>query len=171
MHPFAPRRCRFHGVEHAGDWALKLYSISYDGAAVDWAAFEGGVDLALREMPAPAVSAMRPGAGFLIAHRGRDGLGRVVHYVVIAWWDHQNELPIKVFVRGGGERDAWRAALGESICVWDLEIIWREREAFVETLMGSPSRGVAAYLARAACEADGGERATGLELRLDREMS
>ena len=61
---------------------------------VDWAAFEAGLKLAEAELPQPAEAAGRPGLGFLIAHQGRTG-----DYVVLGWWDHENELPLRVFLR------------------------------------------------------------------------
>ena len=64
-------------------------------------------------------------------HRARN----VVH--VLRWWDRENELPIRVWVAeqdGGPPR--WRPAQGsESVCVWDLDVIWHERQASVRTLL------------------------------------
>ena len=52
---------------------------------------------------------------------------------MLGWWERENELPIRVFVRAA---DGWRpAADGESFCVWDLRVIWWEREAYVNTLL------------------------------------
>lgn len=74
-------------------------------------------------------------------HRGRD-----VDYVVQAWWDRENELPVRVYVRDDGP---WRAARnGESFCVWDLEIMNHERNAYVETVLSGEANGPEAYLGR-----------------------
>jgi hypothetical protein len=87
----------------------------------------------------------RPAASaFIIAHQGATG-----DDVVLAWWDHENELPVRVLVRRQGE--PWRAAEDtESVCVWDLEIFWHERQAWVETVLSSGSANErTAYLSRA----------------------
>jgi hypothetical protein len=79
-------------------------------------------------MPQPAVTLSRPGVGLLIFHQGATG-----DYVVTSWWDNENEMPTRVFVR---ESNTWRpAAESESFCVWDLKIMWHEREAYVRTLL------------------------------------
>jgi hypothetical protein len=85
--------------------------------------------MALKSVPGGANDAGCPGAGFVIAHKG-DG----IDYIVLAWWDRQNELPLRVFVREHGE--SWRVARGsESVCVWDLQVIGFERDAYVQHMM------------------------------------
>ncbi len=140
--PFAPRAIRFLGLSEAGKWRLKTYSIVHGGRALEERAFRAGLVLALRELPEPARNGGRPGLGFVVFHQGQTG-----DYVVLCWWDRENELPVRVFVRDQG---AWRPAMdSESICVWDLEILWHERCAYVETLLGSAVTSPEdAYLAR-----------------------
>ncbi len=134
MRPFEPRPVRFHGLRRHGGWKLKVYSITAVGPPPDWQEFEPGAALALAALPPPAPPA-RPGAGFLIGHRGR-----TERYVVLAWWDRENELPARVFV--AGERGGWRPARdGESFCVWDLEVFWFERQAWVDTVLAPGGAG------------------------------
>ncbi len=84
--------------------------------------------MAMAELPQPAQIVGRPGLGFLICHQGRTG-----DYTILCWWDRENELPIRVFVR---DDQGWRPARGsESVCVWDLEVIWHERCAYVESML------------------------------------
>lgn len=132
MIPYTPRRIRFHGVRQAGDWQLKLYSVTVDGSPPEWRVFEPAVNLATDGLPSPAKAPGRPGLGFLIAHAGRGAW-----YTVLCWWDRENELPIRVWVADqDSEAPRWRPARdSESVCVWDLEIIWHEREAWVRTLL------------------------------------
>jgi hypothetical protein len=143
MQPFRPRPVRFHGLRHSAGWRLKLYSITHHGAAPRLAELEGGIAAALGELPQPAAAAGRPGAGFVVAHEGRSA-----DYVVLGWWDRDNELPVRVWIRpeGGG----WRPAEGgESFCVWDLQVLWFEREAYVATVLAEGEADpVRAYLAR-----------------------
>lgn len=142
--PYRPRLTRFAGVRAASGFRLKEYLIAYEDRAIDVRRFEPGIALALRALPAPAVAQARPGVGFLVAHQGRGA-----DYVVLAFWDRENELPLRVFV---SERSgAWRPAQGgESVCVWDLEVIHAERDAYVETVLATGPGAADAYLARRA---------------------
>jgi hypothetical protein len=140
---FVPRAAAFHAiVEHAGH-RLKGYSVRYGDRPVDWEEHREGIDMALAALPRANPAQGRPGLGFLIVHRGR-----AAEYVVLAWWDRQNELPVRVFVHN---EEPWRPAReGESFCVWDLEIIARERDAYVDTVLKNGNAD--AYLARTASD-------------------
>jgi hypothetical protein len=147
-HPYAPRPITFRGVREHDGWRLKLYTINYDAAEVDPAEFAGGLALAEAALPAPARRADRPGLGVIVAHRGATAL-----YLVLGWWDRENELPTRVFIRetgaGAAPAAAWRPARdGESFCVWDLQVLWHEREAYVATMLDPDGADEAAYLAR-----------------------
>jgi len=139
---------RAHGTRETNGWRIKLYSIVRDGSPPDWSVFDPALSLAFDSLPSPAKATGRPGLAFLIAHAGRD-----IWYSVLCWWDRENELPIRIWV---AERDSsgaprWREARGaESVCVWDLEVIWHERQAYVETVLSSRALGdsEAEYLAR-----------------------
>ena len=145
MQPYEPRPIRFHGVRPVDGWRFKQYSIAYGAANVDWQDFEPAVLQAEAALPRPALNSGRPGVGFCIAHRGRTAL-----YLVLAWWDNENELPVRVFVRGLEPQAGWRPARGsESMCVWDLQVVAFERDAYVGTVLGPAGGGadaVEAYL-------------------------
>lgn len=65
-------------------------------------------------------------------------------YLILCRWDRQNELPTHVFV---ADDTGWRpAADQESFCVWDLRVIWWEREAYVATVLAEQADGVDQYL-------------------------
>ena len=141
--PFTPRAATFHGIVERVGHRLKGYSVRYGERPVDWEEHREGVELALASLPEANPAEGRPGLGFLIVHRGR-----TAEYAVLAWWDRQNELPVRVFVRNEGP---WRPAReSESFCVWDLEIFTRERDAYVETVLADGD--AEAYLARRATQ-------------------
>ena len=141
--PFAPRASAFHGIVERAGHRIKGYSVHHGERPVDWEEHREGIELALAALPKARPERGRPGLGFLIVHRGRGA-----EYVVLAWWDRQNELPIRVFVKSEGP---WRPAReSESFCVWDLEIVGRERDAYVETVLSSGDAD--AYLARRASD-------------------
>lgn len=138
---YRPRPIRFTGIrDHAG-YRLRCHEVAWRDRPLDLPRFEEGIDLILQELPQPAVSGGRPGLGFLIAHQGATG-----DYLVLGWWDNENELPMKVWVRHPD--DGWGpAGERESFCVWDLEVMWRERERYVAAMLAGPeSPGPDAYL-------------------------
>ncbi len=146
MQRYAPRPIAYLGLVEHKDWRLKLYSIVFGDKPLDREDFDRGFRLVLHHLPEPAVpvTGERAGVGFLIAHQGNGA-----SYAVLAWWDAENELPIRVAVRRADERGGWRPARGrESICVWDLEIIGFERDAYVETVLAAddPAGAAEAYL-------------------------
>jgi hypothetical protein len=141
--PYQPRPIEFRGViEHRG-YRLKRYTITLPGAAFAEGVFRSGRGLTLSAVPEPAVTEERPGVGFVIEHQGRG-----VDYVILAWWDRENELPIRVVV---GDGDVWRPAReSEFVCVWDLQVVAAERDVYVATVLTPGGGGVEAYLARGA---------------------
>ena len=139
--PYRERAIAFRGVREAGGHRIKVYSIVHGGGAFEPDRFEAGLRQAFEALPRPARAGGRPGIGFAIAHQGRGA-----NYVVLAWWDRENELPTKVFVAEQGE---WHAAAdNESFCVWDLEVFGHEREAYIGTVLaGEVAEGAERYLA------------------------
>jgi len=140
--PYIARPIRCVGLAESGGYRLKQYAILYGGGPFREADFAEGLRLAFESLPAPATTAVRPGVGFAIAHQGNGA-----DYAVLAWWDNENELPLRVFVRPQTADGQWRPARGgESVCVWDLEVIAFERRAYVKTMLGGGI--VDEYLAR-----------------------
>jgi len=142
MHPYSPRVIRFSGLRNFGGWTLKLYSVLFGAGPMNWAEFEPGLRLAESALPEPDDERGRPGLGFIIAHQGR-----TADYIVLGWWSNENELPLRVWVRRS-RTEPWRPAIeGESICVWDLEVIWAERQAWIAFMMAPIGSDRTGYLA------------------------
>ena len=131
--PYIARPIRYAGIADVLGYRLKRYVILYGGGPFREHDFEIGMKLAYEALPRPAIDAQRPGVGFAIAHQGNGA-----DYAVLAWWDNENELPLRIFVRPQTPKAEWRPSRdGESVCVWDLEVIGFERKAYVETLLNS----------------------------------
>jgi hypothetical protein len=127
---FQPRLTTPLGCDADG---VKLYSISADGGGVD-------VDLFQRRLDAVKVQRKLDWSstpGFAIFHRG----GSVL-YLIVAWWENQNELFTSVSVK---EAKGWvEDPQKYSFCLWDLEVFWYERNCFIAHMYsGSPD--LAAY--------------------------
>jgi hypothetical protein len=142
--PYAPRPIRFLGVHAHAGYRIKVYSITCGSEPLDRGMYDACLAIALDDLPHPTVTQHRPGVGFAIFHQGRGW-----HYLVLSWWDNQNELPQRVWVR---ERDhpnaTWRRAEPhQSICVWDLQVIWFEREMYVKHVLSRDAANIDAYIA------------------------
>jgi hypothetical protein len=139
---YHPRPLSYLGVEVLAGLQLKVYAIRYGAEPLDRGRFAAGWARLAADLPRPAVDEGRPGVGFVILHQGRTG-----NYLIAGWWDRENELPVRVYLGGP---DGWRpAAGGESFCVWDLRVMWWEREAYVGTVLAGRADGVEAYLSAA----------------------
>ena len=137
---YQPRPLTYLGVEAVAGYLLKVYAIRQANQALERERFAARWELMSAVLPQPATSNGRPGVGFAILHQGRDG-----DYLILCWWDRENELPTRVFLRGP---DGWRAATGsEGFCVWDLRVMWWEREAYVGTVLAGIASALDGYLA------------------------
>lgn len=125
---YAPRIIRTAQTPRDSD-GVKLYTISARDDRVDESAFHQEVQ---RVKGLCTVDWART-ASFAIFHEGVSAL-----YLVLAWWDNGNELFTRVSVR---EQDDWVSDPSRySFCVWDMEIMWFERQSFIRHLYsGEPN--------------------------------
>lgn len=144
--PYRDRAIRPLGVREVSGWRLKVYAVQYHEGPLPEVVYDDGLTVAGRELPQPPVTRERAGVGFVIFHEGRG-----VRFLVLNWWDRENELFNRVLIRGLDEDDLWVwARRGEVACVWDLQVLAFEREAWVDTVLRRSERpDVEAYLTRA----------------------
>ncbi len=129
-------------VAHNG-FLLKVYAVACQGRAFARTRFEPAITQLSQRLPLPSREAGLPGVGFLILNQGP-----TTDYAVLAWWDQQNELPLHVLLNDGA---GWRSTNAhESICVFELEIIWFERNLWIGTALAGIAldRALSDYLAK-----------------------
>jgi len=119
---FKPRK-----IETSPEWldrdGVKLYTVSASGKTVVHSEYLPK----LQEVKGQKCVDWRTTPSFAIFHEGTNA-----DYLVLAWWDNENELFTSVSVREG---EHWvKDSSKYSFCVWDLEIFWAERNIFVETM-------------------------------------
>ncbi len=119
---FRPRK-----IESQPAWldsdGIKIYTISTHGQSVDQAPYLARLACVKEQKP---VGWARVPA-FAICHDGAD-----TAYLVLAWWGNDNELFTSVSVRtaSGWVEDPSKY----SFCVYDLEVVWQERNHFIECI-------------------------------------
>ena len=139
--PYQPRPVKFLGVEALAGYQLKVYAIHHADRVFERERFAGGWALAAQALPTPATTGVPQGAGFAVLHQAR-----TCDYLILCWWDRENELPTRIFIK---DSDGWRPKTrGESFCVWDLRVVWHEREAYVATVLSGGDDGLETYLTR-----------------------
>lgn len=114
---------------------IKLYAISASGEPVAPQPFLAR----LAKVKAERALDWESLPAFAIFHHGASML-----YLVLCWWGNDNELfqSVSVLTAQGWVEDAQRY----SFCLYDLEVIWFERQAFIQHLY-CPHPDLAAYRA------------------------
>jgi hypothetical protein len=132
---FTPRRI-ISRPEWSDPDGIKIYTISARGSDVNQGQFADQ----LQAMKSQARITWHRTPAFCIFHEGASAA-----YLVLGWWGNDNELFTRVAVR---EPAVWTIdPLKYSFCLWDLEVMWHERQAFIET-MYSGSSDLASYRLR-----------------------
>lgn len=137
---FRPRPARFLGLWEIGGWRMKAYGLHAEHKRVLPELVNAARDLAATVLPHASDAY---GVGFIGVHCGRDS-----NFIFIDWWANENELHHHVFV-SSLEKPLELAPAPDGViaCVWDLQVIWFERNVWVEKVLNN-SRGadVEAYL-------------------------
>jgi len=119
---YAPRK--ISALVGLGDAeGVKLYGISASGAPIDAAAFWPQ----FQAMKAARNIAWTHTPAFAIFHQGEE-----LAYLVLCWWGNGNELFVRVAVQ---ENAVWVVDSDRySFCLWDLEVMWHERQSYIRWL-------------------------------------
>lgn len=70
--------------------------------------------------------------GVLIIHEGREGT-----FAIVCWWVDENMLQLFAYLANYKNPDFFQLISDKGIvsCVWELEVIWFERNAWVQEVM------------------------------------
>ena len=124
------RPTEFCGRISREDWDLKLYRIeaTKGNTSRAWEKYDQGIETLVPESLArkPLKDPSCPRVGFIICHEGRS-----IGYLVLCVWGNDNELftDVRVWLNG-----VWTVSSDYSFCLYDMEVMWFERNAFIETL-------------------------------------
>ncbi len=143
MAPYQPRRTQSLGVVERAGWAVKIIGITADGDLPGDTEVAAAVESAQRLLPQPARTEKRPGAAFLIVHRGAEAL-----WAIVGWWE-LDILYQSLFRADPGTVTFQRVPPdGPSACVWELLAIDHERRSWVTHMLERPANpDLAEYLA------------------------
>jgi hypothetical protein len=131
--PYQDRTIAFYSLAIIDVWRIKIYTISHQStftadatlqAAIqqlpDWLQIAEESNLPIYEL------------GFLIVHEGVDGV-----WILLHWWTGGEMLGSRVYFANADapdhiEPNAYPFGL---VCVWELEVIQHEREAWMEQVL------------------------------------
>lgn len=133
--PYQMRPIRFLEWWTEAGWRLKVYGIAYRRDLPRPELVEAAKAVARPLLPQPAVGEGRYGVGFLGVHDGRGA-----NFVFLDWWGNENELTHHVWVSPADQPAALDdvTPTGLTACVWDLAVLWFERQAWVEAVLARP---------------------------------
>ena len=119
---FQPRKTESYPTWSDPD-GIKIYTISARNMPVAQEAYASR----LNEVKQQKGLEWATTPAFVLMH---DGASR--EYLVLAWWGNDNELFTSVSVK---TESSWTEDPSRfSFCLWDLEVIWHERNCFIENI-------------------------------------
>ena len=131
---FKPRPARFLELVECGPWRIKLYGLTAEHIRLLPELVVAAKKLFPTILPRDPAAADAYGVGFAGVHCGVDS-----NLVFVDWWANENELHHTVFTSSlDGPLDLIPATDGLSACVFDLQVIWFERNAWIEKVLGNP---------------------------------
>jgi uncharacterized protein len=141
MVPFQPRRTRMLSIHECRGWKLKVYEICFGHHSIPTNHVEQILAFVDVNIPWPVASESDPRTGFVIVHRGIDALWLLVHLWradILTQFAFQSPLTEPI------DLNPLRAE-GFCGCVWELDVIKHERDAWVRCEMGSDDRLIEQY--------------------------
>lgn len=128
--PYQTRPVRFLELLEYGGWRLKVYGISATGEFPNSDLVEQARGIARAHLPKEAITDQQYGVGFVIVHEGAVG-----DYVFVDWWWANDIVQHHLFGAKKGGGFEYRQPEGAGFCVWELAVIWFEREAWVKHIL------------------------------------
>ena len=119
---YNPRKVESN-VDWLDDTGVKIYTISVNRELVDQSKYIQR----LKDVKVARDIDWKNTPSFVIFHDGNN-----CNYLVLAWWGNDNELFTSVSVKSNGK---WvEDPTKYSFCLYDLEIIWAERNIYINSI-------------------------------------
>lgn len=133
---YRTRPIRFLGLEKCGEWTIKVYSISSKNEYAD----QHFITLAKANLPlwlknVSSIQLSNYQVATLIIHEGIDGC-----FAIISWWVDENMLQLFAYLASAANPDQFQLISDKGMvsCVWEMAVLWFERNAWVEEVMKQP---------------------------------
>lgn len=142
------RPVRFLQTAEVNGWQVKIYSISIKAERIQLPVAE----IAKTQLPHWLAKANRhfPNkhqVATLILHEGKEGF-----FAIISRWVDENMLQLYVYLADNNTPTSFKLFSDNGIvtCVWELAVLWFERNAWVDCVLKNPGDpdAIKKYLAR-----------------------
>jgi len=134
--PYHKRPIRFLNLECVGEWTIKCYSISFKNEYASEKQIQAARDR-IPEWLLQAELTRYPHykIATLIIHEGRDGC-----FAIISWWTGGNMLQLFAYIADEQVPDQFHLISDKGIvsCVWEMAVLWFERNAWVRKVLMQP---------------------------------
>jgi hypothetical protein len=137
---YAERLVRFIGIWEMNGWKLKVYGISAtrdlsDKDTVSAVMIEGGRRMAETVFTRdPTTNSY--GLGYVILHEGL-----LANWLLLDWWADEIQIRHQLYKSGSADPAAFERVTSDLIaCIWELRVVGFEREAWIKTMLKSPTR-------------------------------
>lgn len=136
MEHYRPRAIHLLERWRPGGWRIKVYGIGASGSMPPSALVEAGKGAASDTLSGVASKTEHHGVGFLGVHAGRGA-----DVVFLDWWARENELHHRLWIAEPGRPDSLRSRSPDEFiaCVWDLEVVCFERNAWIRSILSHPA--------------------------------
>lgn len=134
---FANRYVHPLGTRSLGRWNIKAYALTSDNSALSSSLIEEAIEIATHELPLDQQEGLpHYFTGWLIVHKGTAG-----EYVLLDWWCGEDIIQHRLYGRAIGDPSPFRLGWpqGACCCIWELAILWHEREAWVKHVLSRAS--------------------------------
>ncbi len=131
---FRPLPVNFLELWENRGWRVKVYGISRHHQRPGAELMAAGKRVAAEKLALLDDQQTVYGVGFLVLHEAREA-----NFVSINWWAKESELHRRVFRSPRTDPGALLEVTGEGVAgtVWDLQVLWFERNAWVEKVLGN----------------------------------
>lgn len=143
MKKYLPRLIRFLELLECDEWTIKVYSISENSDLVEEKYYlEAKKQLALWLKSSQLTGLENYQIGTLILHECSYGC-----FAVINWWTDNNMLQHYVYLTSNQEL-LYKNYFSNGLvsCVWELSVLWFERNAWVKHVLSTNEPNFNAYL-------------------------
>jgi hypothetical protein len=145
MTKYTKRPIRFLEVHRVNDWRVKIYSISNRSEVVskeNLAYGKANIENWLKNSSLTNLKNYK--IATLMLHEGKEGC-----FAILNWWIDESMIQQFIYLADKSNPSEFRIYSGTGIitCVWELSVIWFERNAWVEhVLLKSENPDFEAYL-------------------------
>lgn len=134
--PYQKRSIRFLDVVDYNDWKMKVYSISAKREFIAPGLAEMAKMIVPEMLPDEAFTDQHYGLGFVMLHEGIDG-----NYIITSWWEGENMLCNHIRAAPADKPYVFRSIADTGIvsCVWELEVHYHEKKAWIQAMLDNES--------------------------------